>query len=525
MLESIGNVPPAERESAYHRQLRGAGPGGLTQAPEPPENQGRFSRSRRAPMRCARSAPRCWRRRRRCRGSRSPARSTTPDAAINLTGTIAGNLPAGQQLPTIACAAGQIPKWNGSAWTCAADDSGGIAGGAVEKCSPAPGAPRPGAARPRRAATSRWRTLRPRARAAHERRQPVPAQLRHRQHVRGRKRGQLPYTGSPTPPTATGLNDNTTGVQNTASRAGALGFNSTGDRNIAIGYLAGHNLTTGNDNIAIGNEGVAGESGTIRLGDPSVRTKTLLVGNVGIGTADTLLFAPSPEVVANAPQATVTTTRSPAAATNDAVNPFALDVKIVGAPLLADRGAMLQNYRLDPLMAETCCCNRRADVMIGNRYDTCRPAGRCSAYRIGTSGTNGCIRGFDGTGIAGTCSSDLRFKRDVTAFPDVLARIAELRPVNFYSRADEFPPQQFGSSPVLRADRAEGRTGTAGTGERGCTRLPAGGLQQAAAVDAAGRQGIEGRKRCPQTAKWRTRSPFGHPGKPPGSSSNERCNN
>src|SRR5205085_9624321 len=57
-----------------------------------------------------------------------------------------------------------------------------------------------------------------------------------------------------------------TGGNNTASGYAALWQNTVGGNNIALGYLAGQNLT-GNYNIAIGNDGVAGESGTVRIGD------------------------------------------------------------------------------------------------------------------------------------------------------------------------------------------------------------------------------------------------------------------
>ena len=39
--------------------------------------------------------------------------------------------------------------------------------------------------------------------------------------------------------------------------------------------------------------------------------------------------------------------------------------------------------------------------------------------RVGTTGTNGCIKDFGGT-IAGSCSSDRRFKKDITPFGHVL---------------------------------------------------------------------------------------------------------
>jgi hypothetical protein len=83
--------------------------------------------------------------------------------------------------------------------------------------------------------------------------------------------------------------NNNGGSDNTAVGAGALlqnfgsgenaaiGFqaltNSTGHHNIGLGAFAGTSLTTGNFNIDIGNEGVAGEGNTIRIGaNPHVRT-------------------------------------------------------------------------------------------------------------------------------------------------------------------------------------------------------------------------------------------------------------
>jgi hypothetical protein len=55
-----------------------------------------------------------------------------------------------------------------------------------------------------------------------------------------------------------------------------------------------------------------------------------------------------------------------------------------------------------------------------------------------------CVRRLDGTGIAGTCPSDQRFKRDITPFGATLQAVAALRPVHYYWRAGEFPQQHFG---------------------------------------------------------------------------------
>src|SRR5688572_28682880 len=64
--------------------------------------------------------------------------------------------------------------------------------------------------------------------------------------------------------------------------------------------------------------------------------------------------------------------------------------------------------------------------------------------RVGTSGTNGCLQRFDGTALTGTCSSDAGFKTRITSFPSTLNRLAQLRPVHYYWRSNEFPEKAFG---------------------------------------------------------------------------------
>lgn len=64
--------------------------------------------------------------------------------------------------------------------------------------------------------------------------------------------------------------------------------------------------------------------------------------------------------------------------------------------------------------------------------------------RVGT-GSTGCVKDADGTVIAGTCSSDLRFKRDVAPFGPALDRFVQLTPVHYFWRADEFADRQFGA--------------------------------------------------------------------------------
>jgi len=84
--------------------------------------------------------------------------------------------------------------------------------------------------------------------------------------------------------TATGafaLLSNTTGGDNMAHGRAALADNTTGNGNIALAAFAGDNLTTGDNNIDIYDEGVAGESNTIRIGTSGVQTRTFIAGISG----------------------------------------------------------------------------------------------------------------------------------------------------------------------------------------------------------------------------------------------------
>jgi hypothetical protein len=80
--------------------------------------------------------------------------------------------------------------------------------------------------------------------------------------------------------TATGyqaLQANTSGNNNVATGDGALFGNTNGASNTASGHL----LTHGSNNIDIGNQGVAGESGAIRIGTAGTNTETFVSGISG----------------------------------------------------------------------------------------------------------------------------------------------------------------------------------------------------------------------------------------------------
>src|SRR5438046_3404147 len=78
---------------------------------------------------------------------------------------------------------------------------------------------------------------------------------------------------------------NNTGERNTANGAASLFNNTIGNNNIALGFTAGFNLTTGDLNIDIGNEGIADEANTIRIGTKRDQTKTFIAGIKGAAVA------------------------------------------------------------------------------------------------------------------------------------------------------------------------------------------------------------------------------------------------
>jgi trimeric autotransporter adhesin len=71
---------------------------------------------------------------------------------------------------------------------------------------------------------------------------------------------------------------NETGNENVALGSEALLNNTTGSDNIALGANAGINHMNGDNNIDIGNEGVARESGVIRIGTEGTQTASYIAG-------------------------------------------------------------------------------------------------------------------------------------------------------------------------------------------------------------------------------------------------------
>src|SRR6266487_2069490 len=81
---------------------------------------------------------------------------------------------------------------------------------------------------------------------------------------------------------AQALVSNTIGFANTAIGRQTLHNNTSGSDNIALGAIAGFSLTTGDHNIDIGDTGVAGESGTIRIGNNIHTSQAFIAGISGV---------------------------------------------------------------------------------------------------------------------------------------------------------------------------------------------------------------------------------------------------
>ncbi|MBK9609132.1 MAG: hypothetical protein IPO58_22930 [Betaproteobacteria bacterium] len=195
------------------------------------------------------------------------------------------------KLASNGCSGGQILKYNGSAWACAADDSGGVAGGLSGQVLVGTGGTPAWSdsatlngnlvlANPSTATTGN--IMKGSSRFIHG--------VGFANTFIGEDSGNLTITGSSnTVAGANALGSLTSGGSNTASGYFALFGNTSGSYNIALGTGAGGGLTTGDFNIDIGNAGVAGESATIRLGGSS-QTRTFVAGIRGVtpGNADAL---------------------------------------------------------------------------------------------------------------------------------------------------------------------------------------------------------------------------------------------
>lgn len=289
-----------------------------------------------------------------------------------------------------------------------------------------------------------------------------------------------------------------TGSGVTAVGYQALRFNNTGSDNTALGYLAGDSNTfnsrntflgayantttpTVSDATAIGARAVVSTPNTVVLGATRGLNGATIATRVGIGT-------PVPAGMLEAVNDTTltdvgvfssygdNTEQTPRLTMRRARGARSTPVDVIGADGLGQVGA--SGYQGSAFSAQQAWIRFRAAaawtttsrptdiqitttpvgsltpldrIMIASDGDVgigvFAPLDRLQVagdVRVGTSGTNGCVKNFAGTGLIGVCVSDLRFKRDITPFGSVLNQVAALRPSHYFWRAEAFPAMGFG---------------------------------------------------------------------------------
>jgi hypothetical protein len=209
------------------------------------------------------------------------------------------------------------------------------------------------------------------------------------------------------------------------SLAGAL--NSGGSNNTIVGFSA--NVGSGNltNASALGSQAQVDASNSLVLGSINSINGATADTNVGIGTT-----APTARlsVVATGPGARVLH--------------LGIERAWVFRQFGSGAGTALELTGDNPN-------NPKDFVITGNNVGigTQGPLDRLHVFgdiRVGVTGTNGCLKNNNGGTIVGTCSSDVRFKRDLITFGPTLHKLTRLQPKYFFWRAAEFPDKNFGSA-------------------------------------------------------------------------------
>ncbi|MFO1303333.1 MAG: tail fiber domain-containing protein [Burkholderiales bacterium] len=190
---------------------------------------------------------------------------------ITTTGTI--GLATTQLLPTVACSNGQIPQWNGSAWTCATPPGAGANITLQDSTS-----------------TSVGNIVKPGGVFLHN--------FATHGTFLGVNAGNFVMTGgNNTGLGYTALGANVSGIENTAVGSVALTLNNSGIRNTAVGYLSLADNTSGQDNTALGRGALANNNADANTG---LGTNALNLNQSGVDNTAVGAFSLSGNVTANA---------------------------------------------------------------------------------------------------------------------------------------------------------------------------------------------------------------------------------
>jgi trimeric autotransporter adhesin len=224
------------------------------------------------------------------------------------------------------------------------------------------------------------------------------------------------------------LVDNTSGSANTAVGKGALQAMTVGWYNTAVGYNAMPAATSPFYNTAIGRDALkvttTGQYNT-SVGSGSLNEVTTGGNNTAIGaTAGSNILTGSYNTFLGY------------GSHADSTTPALTNATAIGAManVAADNAIVLGGVSGTTYAVKVGIGSIAPDTTLQVVGD----------IKVGTSGTNGCLKNFAGTGLIGTCSSDLRLKTDIHPFESVLPRVAQLQPVHFAWRSSEFPSYHFG---------------------------------------------------------------------------------
>lgn len=238
----------------------------------------------------------------------------------------------------------------------------------------------------------------------------------------------------------------TTGGQNTFVGANAGAANTSGNFNAFFGFNAGAAMVTEFNNAFFGAR--AGESNrgfsNAFFGTDAGRLSTTTSDNTFIGAfAGVNNTTGGTNIFLGRSAGDTNTTGS-----NNTIIGQRADVGSNNLSNATAIGARAQVTQSDSLVLGSIngVNGATADTKVG--IGTTAPATPLQVVgdiRVGTAGTNGCVQRFDATAIAGTCSSDLRFKRNITPFTSLLDKFTQLRPVHYYWRAADFPAKRFGA--------------------------------------------------------------------------------
>jgi hypothetical protein len=232
-------------------------------------------------------------------------------------------------------------------------------------------------------------------------------------------------------------NDHTgAGWGNTATGDQSMLNNVDGFANTGIGHFALMNNSIGSENTAVGKDSMSANQTGIRntaVGVSSLQSTTAggnsgfgyraLAGNVS-GTNNTAIgFQAGTGISGN----NNTVIGANANVGGGLTNASAIGS---GASVTAGNTMVLGSTNVSVVIGATTAADKLQ--VVGD-------------IRVGTSGTNGCIKNFSGAGIVGTCSSDIRLKQNIQPFFPVLGKLIHLQPVSYEWRSDEHPEYHFGS--------------------------------------------------------------------------------